>query len=91
MGLCDKSEVNLNLPAFVNLCGAAMAAGGPGAVGDADKVSALNSCAVCCLELQDHGEQGRVNVPDGGKDEGDDGEAGDAPDDTHLNLQQPCG
>ena len=47
----------------------------------------LNSCAVCRLELQDHGEQGGVNVPDGGKDEGDDGQAGDAPDYAHLHLQ----
>jgi hypothetical protein len=40
MGLGDKREVNLNLPAFVNFCCAAVSAGGPGAVGDTDKVSA---------------------------------------------------
>ena len=41
------------------------------------------------LELQYHGQQGGVDVPDTGKDKGDDGEAGDAPDDSHLHVQQP--
>ena len=41
------------------------------------------------LELQYHGQQGGVDVPDAGEDKGDDGEAGDAPDDTHLHVQQP--
>ena len=41
------------------------------------------------LELQYHGQQGGVDVPDTGEDKGDDGEAGDAPDDSHLHVQQP--
>ena len=49
MGLGDKSEVNLNLPALVNFCCAAVAAGGPGAVGDADKVGAGKEIKRTCL------------------------------------------
>ena len=49
----------------------------------------FDCCAVSSLELQHHGEQGGVDVPDAGEDKGDDGEAGDAPDDTHLHVQQP--
>ena len=45
------------------------------------------SCTVCCLELQDHGEQGGVNIPDRGEDKGDDGQARDAPDHAHLHLE----
>ena len=41
------------------------------------------------LELQYHGQQGGVDVPDTGEDKGDDGEAGDAPDDAHLDVQEP--
>ena len=36
----------------------------------------FDCCAVSSLELQHHGEQGGVDVPDAGEDEGDDGEAG---------------
>ena len=36
----------------------------------------FDCCAVSRLELQHHGEQGGVDVPDAGEDEGDDGEAG---------------
>ena len=49
----------------------------------------FDCCAVSSLELQHHGEQGGVDVPDAGEDEGDDGEAGNAPDHTHLHVQQP--
>ena len=49
----------------------------------------FDCCAVSSLELQHHGEQGGVDVPDAGEDKGDDGEAGDAPDDSHLHVQQP--
>ena len=49
----------------------------------------FDCCAVSRLELQHHGEQGGVDVPDAGEDEGDDGEAGNAPDHTHLHVQQP--
>ena len=45
--------------------------------------------AVGLLELQYHRQQGGVDVPDTGEDEGDDGEAGNAPDHTHLHVQQP--
>ena len=45
--------------------------------------------AVGRLELEHHGQQGGVDVPDTGEDEGDDGEAGDAPDDAHLDVQEP--
>lgn len=45
--------------------------------------------AVSRLELEDHGEQGGVDVPDAGEDEGDDGEAGHAPHHAHLHVQEP--
>ena len=45
--------------------------------------------AVSRLELEDHGEQGGVYVPDAGEDEGDDGEAGHAPHHAHLHVQEP--
>ena len=48
-----------------------------------------DSGAVCRLELQDHGEEGGVYVPDAGKDEADDGEAGHAPNEPHLHIEQP--
>ena len=48
-----------------------------------------DSGAVCRLELQDHGEEGGVDVPDAGEDEADDGEAGHAPHKPHLHIQQP--
>ena len=35
----------------------------------------LNGCAGGWLELHDHGEQGRVDVPDRGEDEHDEGNA----------------
>ena len=54
MGLGDKSEVDLNLPALVNLCCAAVAAGGPGAVGDADKVGAGKEIKRTCLLIEEN-------------------------------------
>ena len=49
----------------------------------------FDCCAVSSLELQHHGEQGGVDVPDAGEDEGDDGETGHAPHEPHLHIQQP--
>ena len=51
----------------------------------------LDSGAICSLELQHHGEEGRVDVPDAGEYKGDDGEAGHAPNHSHLHIQQPGG
>ena len=48
-----------------------------------------DSCAVRCLELEDHGEESGVYVPDAGKDEADDGETGHTPHKPHLHIQQP--
>ncbi len=42
-------------------------------------------------EAEDEREQRWVNVPDGGEDEDDDGEAGRAPDEAHLDLEEPFG
>ena len=53
------------------------------------RVSPPNSGAVGGLELEQHGEEGGVYVPDAGEYEGDDGEAGDAPHHAHLHVQQP--
>ena len=39
MGRGNKSEIDLNLPAFVHLSSASMSAGGPGAVGYTNQVS----------------------------------------------------
>ena len=48
-----------------------------------------NSCTVSSLKLQDHCEQSWINVPNGGKDERDDGETRNTPNDSHFNLQKP--
>jgi hypothetical protein len=77
------------LPALVDLPGAAQPTRRPGAVGDSDEEGCVDGGAVRLPELKHEGEQGRVDVPDGGEDEDDDGEAGDAPDEPHLYLQKP--
>ena len=47
------------------------------------------SCAGGFSEPEDEGEQSRVDVPDGSKDENKDGEAGYGPHKAHLHLEQP--
>ena len=50
----------------------------------------FDCCAVSSLELQHHGEQGGVDVPDAGEDEGDDGEAGQQQLITGSRDRMPC-
>ena len=46
VGLGEESEVDLHLPALVHLGSAAVATGGPGAVGDPDEIGASKYCTV---------------------------------------------
>ena len=46
MGLGDQSEVDLHLPALVDLGSAAVATGGPGAVGDPDEIGATKTYCI---------------------------------------------
>ena len=49
----------------------------------------INRGAFSLPELQHQGEERRVDVPDGGEDKDDDGQAGHAPHEPHLDLKQP--
>ena len=85
----DEVVADLDLPALVDVPGAADAARGPGAVGDADEDGGGLGAAARLPELEDEREEGGVDEPDGGEHEEDDGDAGDEPHDAHLQLQQP--
>ena len=79
----------LNLPTLVDLPRAPQPARGPRAVGDAHEEGRVHGRALRLPELENEGEEGRVDVPDGGEHEDDDREAGHAPHEPHLDLQQP--
>ena len=81
--------MHLNLPTLIDLPRAAEPARGPRTVGDADEEGRVHGRALRLPELQDEGQQCRVDVPDGREDEDDDRETGHAPHEPHLDLEQP--
>ena len=74
---------------MVDLSGASKPARGPWAIGDANEEGGIDCPALGLPELQDQGQESRIDIPDGREDKDDDGEAGDAPHESHLDLEQP--